>query len=162
MKYGLLLPENAANLVVSSEYNYCHWILLVKHDQCFLCPTTVASLFTSLTIVYSIVYTGADKRKHQSSASLAFVWGIPRWPVNFPHKWLVTRKLFPFDDVIMQSQGDVFVKVNIRNANLVGQHHPCSIAEESLLKQTKLENIISPPYFVTGYVSLSREFTLSK
>ena len=24
-----------------------------------------------------------------------------RWPVNSPHKWPVTRKMFPFDDVIM-------------------------------------------------------------
>ena len=41
---------------------------------------------------------GADQRKHQSSASLAFV----RWPVNSPHKGPVTRKMFPFDDVIMR------------------------------------------------------------
>ena len=40
-------------------------------------------------------------KKHQSSASLAFVWGIHRWPVNSPHKRPVTRKTFPFDDVIM-------------------------------------------------------------
>ena len=40
--------------------------------------TTVASQITSLTSVYSIVYSDADDRKHQSSASLAFVWGIPR------------------------------------------------------------------------------------
>ena len=46
-------------------------------------------------------YSDADQRKHQSSASLAFVWGIHRGPVNFPHKWPVTRKMFPFDDVIM-------------------------------------------------------------
>ena len=37
----------------------------------------------------------------KSSASLAFVWGIHRGPVNSPHKWPVTRKMFPFDDVIM-------------------------------------------------------------
>ena len=42
-----------------------------------------------------------DQRKHQSSASLAFVRGIHRGPVNSPHKWPVTRKMFPFDDVIM-------------------------------------------------------------
>ena len=42
---------------------------------------------TSLTIVYSIVYSGADQRKHQSSASVASVGGIHRWPVNSPHKW---------------------------------------------------------------------------
>ena len=61
----------------------------------------IASQITSLTIVYSIVYSEADQRKHQSSASLAFVWGIHRGPVNSPHKWPVTRKMFPFDDVIM-------------------------------------------------------------
>ena len=62
---------------------------------------TMASQITSLTIVYSAVYSGADQRKHQSSASLAFVRGIHRGPVNSPHKWPVTRKIFPFDDVIM-------------------------------------------------------------
>ena len=62
---------------------------------------TMASQMTSLTIVYSTVYSGADQRKHQSSVSLAFVSGIHRGPVNSPHKWPVTRKMFPFDDVIM-------------------------------------------------------------
>ena len=57
----------------------------------------MASQITSLTIVYS----GADQRKHESPASLAFVWGIHRGPVNSPHKWPVTRKMLPFDDVIM-------------------------------------------------------------
>ena len=61
----------------------------------------IASQITSLTIVYSTVYSGADQSKHQSSASLAFVWGIHRGPVNSPHKWPVTRKMLPFDDVIM-------------------------------------------------------------
>ena len=61
----------------------------------------IASQITSLTIVYSTVYSDADQRKHQSSASLAFVRGIHRRPVNSPHKWPVTRKMFPFDDVIM-------------------------------------------------------------
>ena len=42
-------------------------------------------------------------KKHQSSASLAFVREIHRGPVNFPHKWPVTRKMFPFDDVIMMN-----------------------------------------------------------
>ena len=60
-----------------------------------------ASQITSLTIVYSTFYSGADQSKHQSSASLAFVWGIHRGPVNSPHKWPVTRKMFLFDDVIM-------------------------------------------------------------
>ena len=61
----------------------------------------IASQITSLTIVYSTVYSEADQRKHQSSAPLAFVREIHRGPVNSPHKWPVTRKMFPFDDVIM-------------------------------------------------------------
>ena len=62
---------------------------------------TMASQITSLTIVYSTVYSGVDQRKHQSSASLAFVRGIHRWPGNYPHKGPVTRKMSPFDDAIM-------------------------------------------------------------
>ena len=62
---------------------------------------TMAYQITSITIVYSTIYSGADQRKHQSSGSLAFVRGIHRGPVNSPHKWPVTRKMFPFDDVII-------------------------------------------------------------
>ena len=47
------------------------------------------------------LFSDADQRKYQSSASLAFVRGIHWWPVNSPHKRPVTRKMFPFDDVIM-------------------------------------------------------------
>ena len=61
----------------------------------------IASQITNLTIIYSTVYSDADQIKHQSYASLAFVRGIHRGPVNSPHKWPVTRKMFPFDDVIM-------------------------------------------------------------
>ena len=64
--------------------------------------SAMASEITSLTIVCSIVYWGADQRKHQSSALLAFVQGIHRWPLKSPHRWPVTRKMFPIDDVIMQ------------------------------------------------------------
>ena len=61
----------------------------------------IVSQITSLTIIDPTVYSDADHRKHQSSASLVFVWGIHRWSVNSPHKWPVTRKMCPFDDVIM-------------------------------------------------------------
>ena len=63
--------------------------------------STMTSQITSHTIVHSNFYSGADQRKHQNSASLAFVKGIHRWPMNSPHKGQVTRKLFPFHDVIM-------------------------------------------------------------
>ena len=71
---------------VLSAINHCSDVIM----------GVVASEITSLKIVYSTVYSGADQRKHQSSAS-----GIHRRPVNSPHKWQVTRKMFPFDDVFV-------------------------------------------------------------
>ena len=63
--------------------------------------STMAPQITSVTIVYSTIYARRRSKKHQSPASLAFVRGIHRWPVISPHKGPVTRKMFPFDDVIM-------------------------------------------------------------
>ena len=62
---------------------------------------TMAFQITRVLIVYSTVCSGTDQRKHQSSVSLAFVRGIHRRPANFPHKRPVTRKMSPFDGVIM-------------------------------------------------------------
>ena len=75
----------------------------------------IASQITSLTIVYSTVYSDADQRKHQSSASLAFVRVIHRWPVISPRKWPVTRKMFPFDDAIMHFFEGIFKFSNKSN-----------------------------------------------
>ena len=72
---------------------------LIHYDDVIM--TVISSQITGLTVVYSIVYSDAGRRKHQNSASLAFVRGIHRGPVNSPHKWPVTRKMFPFGDVIM-------------------------------------------------------------
>ena len=63
--------------------------------------SVMAFEIASLTIVYSSIYSGTDERKHQSSASIPFVMGIHRRPVNSPYKGPITRKIFPFDDVIM-------------------------------------------------------------
>ena len=79
--------------MASDDVAYVHYIDAIM--------SAMASQITNLTIVYSTVYSGADQRKHQSSASLAFVQRIHRWPVNSPHTGPVTRKMFPFDDVIM-------------------------------------------------------------
>ena len=78
----------------------------------------MASQINSLTIVCSTVYEGADQRKHQSSASLAFVLGIHRAPVNSPHKWPVTRKMFPFDEVIMLWNQLVFIIFKLNSSGL--------------------------------------------
>ena len=72
-----------------------------RHHYNDVIMSTMASQITSLTVVYSSVYSVADERKHQSSVSLAFVRGIRRRPVNSPYKGLVTRKMFLFDDAIM-------------------------------------------------------------
>ena len=74
---------------------------LYSPHYCDVIMGAIASQITSLTIVYSTVYSDANQRKHQRSASPAFVRGIHRRPVNSPHKRPVTRKVFPFDDVIM-------------------------------------------------------------
>ena len=63
--------------------------------------STMAAQTPSPSIVCSTVCSGVDQRKHESAASLAFVRGIHRWPVNSPHKGPITRKMLPFDDVIM-------------------------------------------------------------
>ena len=78
-----------------------NWVFIVLNHYDDVTMSLMASQITSLTIVYPTVYSGADQREHQSSASLAIVRGIHRGPVNSPHKWPVTRKMFPFDDVIM-------------------------------------------------------------
>ena len=62
--------------------------------------SAMASQITDVSSVCSTVCSDADKN-HQSSASLASVRGIHRWPVDSPHKGPVTRKMFPFADVIM-------------------------------------------------------------
>ena len=55
-------------------------------------------------------------KKHQSSASLAFVWGIHRWPVNFSHQGPVTRKMYPLHDVIIYGTKIVFTVTNTTTA----------------------------------------------
>ena len=73
---------------------------------------TIASQITSLTIVYSIVYSDADQRKHQSSASLALCAENSPWTGEFPAQmasyaenvsiwWRHHEKAFPCDDIII-------------------------------------------------------------
>ena len=98
---GLTANIVSADDLVPKEFRYlltwvCRDILkpgLTHRHYTALIMGAMASQITSLAIGYSTVYSGADQRKHQSSAS--------RWSVNSPHKWPVTRKMFPFDDVIM-------------------------------------------------------------
>ena len=96
-------PRNVVNITQwSIDQTCCCWGSNIHYNGVIM--GAIASQITCLTIVYSTVYSDAGQRKHQSSASLAFVQGIHRGPVNSPHKWPVTRKIFPFDDVIMSTK----------------------------------------------------------
>ena len=79
--------------------------------------STMASKITGVAIVCLTACSGADQRKRQSSASPTFVWGIHRWPVNSPHKGPETRKMFPFNDVIMESWQDLKRKWDASNGH---------------------------------------------
>ena len=72
---------------------------------------TIASQITSLTIIYATVYSDADERK--------------------PHKWSVTRKMFPFDDVIMN--------FNIKSFNVI--HMQYQMGLDFKMKQKLLHDI---------------------
>ena len=74
--------------------------------------SAMASQITGVSSVCSTIGSGADQRVNQSSASLAFVGGINRWPVNSPHKRPVTRKMFPFYGVIMSLNPNVRCKLS--------------------------------------------------
>ena len=80
----------------------------------------IASQITSLTIVYSTVYSGADQIKHESSASLAFVQGIHRW------------KMVPFDDVI------IMVKQVFESWIVTVSNHPFTLKFKQTYQQNQM------------------------
>ena len=102
---GLIQREgqrSGVTYIFVSRYSFINKYSSIEQHYDDVIMTAIASQITSLTIVYPVVYSDADQRKHLSSASLAFMRGIHRGPVNSPHKWPVTRKMFPLDDVIMR------------------------------------------------------------
>ena len=92
----------------STENTNTEWSQM---HYCDVIMRTMASQIARFAIVYSTVHSGAYQRKHQSFASLAFMRGIHRWPVNSPHKWPVTRKMFPFYDVTMAQRDRAHDKI---------------------------------------------------
>ena len=98
--------------------------------------TKVVSQITSLTVVYSIVYSNADQRKDQSCASLAIVRGIHRWPVNSPHKGPVTRKMFPFNDVMYKENNNIisFLQIVRQRKHWLDQRYSDGTPELDLTK----------------------------
>ena len=85
------IVENVPVMSGNQAYHYSDVIM-----------NAMTSQITGVSIVCSSVCSGADQREHQSSASLAFVRGVHRQSVDSPHKGPVTRKMFPYDDVIIK------------------------------------------------------------
>ena len=117
--------------------------------------SAMASQITILTIVYSTVYSGADQRQQQSSASLAFVRWIHRSPGNSPHKGPVTRKMFPLDDVIMEFTvyiGDQFwafrycrcpgPSVRVREPRVCPRHHSSPIHARITTREPEVQSTL--------------------
>ena len=113
--------------------SYCAIISLFIHYRDVIIGA-MASQVTSLAIVYSTVYSD----KHQSPASLILVCGIHRWSVNSPHKGLVKRQMFSFDDVTMAKWE------NVIQSSLIYICFP----------QTKSHSISQHPHFPSGIVNV--------
>ena len=107
--YGTLetpSPELLSSTIIAknmcAQFVECHRHIVLLHiHNSDVTMSVMASQIASVSIVCPTVCTGANQRKHQSFVSLVFVRGIHRWPVDSPYKRPVTRKMFPFDDVIM-------------------------------------------------------------
>ena len=108
----------------------------------------IASQITSLTIVYSTVYSDAYQRKHQSSASLAFVRGIHRG--HSPHEWPVTRKMFPFDDVIMTAEEWISAAWSLVPMRPFGHLMPHSIGRAAQRQHGRCEELMSMIEMITA------------
>ena len=98
------LTWKMVNLITWQLYETSVFNVSTKSHYSDVIVNAMASEITGVTIGYSTVSLGADQRKHESSVPLAFVRGIHRWSVNSPHKGPVTRKMIPFDDVIMANR----------------------------------------------------------
>ena len=75
------------------------WLARCNYSDVIM--SAITSQITGVSIVCWAVCSGADRRN--SKASLAYVRGIHRWPVDSPHKGSVIRRMSSFDDVIMAS-----------------------------------------------------------
>ena len=118
--------------VTSSTYAslYSVFIQLLKYKKIFFCPLrsldyndvklgAMASQITSLTIVYSTVYSRRRSKKTSNLRVTGLCAGNSPVSIEFPHKWPVTPKMFPFDDIIMvlttsdTSEGKIGIKTNL-------------------------------------------------
>ena len=128
--------------------NSTHWMargrlfraIFFYYNDVIMSP--MASQITSLTIVYSTVYSGADQRKHQKLRATGLCEGNSPMTGEVPHKGPVTRKMFPFDDVIMWW----FILIPFASWFLLPAlplNYALSWWENGLLPQERIETIFS-------------------
>ena len=139
----------SSSTTVSSEI-----LFMVHYDDVIM--SAMASQITSHTIVYSTVYSDADPREHQSSASLAFVWGIHRGPVNSPHKWLVTRKMYPFHDVVIVWYCQRGATINTLYTEQNSRHFA-----DDILKYTYMKNRIMIRFSLVLFPKIHLKFAIT-
>ena len=90
------------NYVLRSKYPELKKMYTYFYEKWIFTFSEANSACKDVSLIITVTsYCVQSRLKHQSSASLAFVRGLHRWPVNSPHKWPITRKIFPFDDLIM-------------------------------------------------------------
>ena len=120
------------------SYTESAFTLLWVHHCSDVIMTTMAHQIAGVSIVYSTVCLGADQSKYQSSAPLAFVCGIHRWPVNSPHKRPVTRKIFQFDI----TSSCIYIILERKKSEMISQCHTVNFLSWFNSQNTPQ----SPPY----------------
>ena len=93
LKMATEIPAHSEGCYVQNTFSPVHYSDAIMG--------AMASHTTGVSIIYSIIFSGVDQRKYQTSASLAYVRETHWWPTEFPQKGLATQKMLPFDDVIM-------------------------------------------------------------
>ena len=119
---GVIDDVYEADLAYTIDSRYIALYMILHYND--VITSAMASQITSLMIVYSTVYSGTDQIKYQSSASLAFVEGIHWWQVNSPQRGWVTRKMLPFDDVIMDSAHSRKITMTKLRSDCTHERHP--------------------------------------
>ena len=103
-------------LVIHCKATRINWVIF---HYCDVIMGTMASQITTITIIYSTVYSDADQRKHQRSASLAFVWGI--YNVKSTMYTRVYKRLLQFHRNCLQ-KSRIIIKLSFMIFDTLGRH----------------------------------------
>ena len=108
--------------------------------------SAMESQITSLTIVHPTVYS---RRRSKNTSKLRVTGLCDWWPVNTPHKGPVTRKMFPFDDVIVRIHKAVGNRATYTDSYFI---------TVTSIKLNRLVFQVIRPYTCSGSSSLLRHF----